>query len=125
MKASPFLAPLLLLLGCSAPGNKLASTVSQSATVEPYVRINNTRSNLLELQIAIRRFVPARHSGVSVWLTGVSHLGETNYFAAVQQFLDLRSLVLFEGVSESESSEKPPMGDSSRSSLQNSMATSL
>ena len=125
MKASLFATLLLLLLGCSAPGNKLASDVAQPAPVEPYVRISNTQSNLLELQIAIRRFVPPGRSGPSVWLTGVSHLGETNYFAAVQQFLDLRTLVLFEGVGESEGNGKPSMRDSSRSSLQNSMAASL
>jgi hypothetical protein len=69
--------------------------------------------------------VPPRRSSPSVWLTGVAHLGDTNYFAAIQQFLDLRTLVLFEGVSDSENDDTPAMRGSNRSSLQNSMASSL
>jgi hypothetical protein len=66
---------------------------------EPYVRVSDTDSNLIELQIAVREFVPARGHGPSIWLTGVSHIGDSNYYAALQQHLNARTLVLFEGIS--------------------------
>jgi len=65
---------------------------------EPYVRIENTDSNVVRLQIAFRKFLPAHHKGPAIWLAGVSHVGESNYYAMVQEQLDAQTLVLFEGV---------------------------
>ena len=53
---------------------------------------------MTQLQIAARKFVPARGSGPAVWLTGASHIGDSNYFNALQVHLDAQALVLFEGV---------------------------
>jgi hypothetical protein len=74
--------------------------LEESKAPAPYVRTSNGESNVLELQIAARRFVPARGKGPSVWLTGVSHIGTSNYFAELQRHLDAQTLVLFEGVGE-------------------------
>jgi hypothetical protein len=94
---SYFLAALcILLLGCSV-GKPVAQAAAKDP--EPYVRVSNTDSNLIQLQIAVREFVPARGHGPSIWLTGVSHIGDSNYYAALQQHLNARTLVLFEGVS--------------------------
>jgi hypothetical protein len=94
----PIIAVSILLAGCSShkPSVPLAAQ-----DPEPFVRIENTDSNLIQLQIAVREFVPFRGRGPTIWLTGVSHIGDSNYYAALQQHLDAQTLVLFEGISAS------------------------
>ena len=67
---------------------------------EPYTRRIETTNGTIALEVALRRFVPAgRGIGTSeVWLVGVTHLGTSNYYARLQQFLDRQDLVLFEGI---------------------------
>ncbi len=93
-----FFAMLLLLPGCRTADHPRAGDSAPEAPPEPYVRIENTDSNLVQLQIALRKFLPARHKGPAIWLAGVSHVGESNYYAMVQEQLDAQTLVLFEGV---------------------------
>src|SRR6266849_5250061 len=68
----------------------------------PYLRVVNSDARVTQLQIAVRKFVPARVSGPAVWLTGASHIGDSNYFNALQKHLDAQALVLFEGVGNPE-----------------------
>jgi hypothetical protein len=96
---------VLLALAFLTPGCRTAPRhePEATATFEPpaeYVRASKSESNVLELQIAARRFVPARGKGPTVWLTGVSHIGSSNYFAELQRHLNAQTLVLFEGVGE-------------------------
>jgi len=63
-----------------------------------YTRIGNPDSNTVQLQIALRKFVPAQNSGPAVWLAAVMHIGETNYYQALQHFLDKQTIVLYEGI---------------------------
>jgi len=123
-----------LLCGCGAP--RLSSrSVARYSPPEPYLRISSTQSNVLQLQIAVRRFVPAAKKGPSVCLVAVSHLGESDYYATLQRLLDAHSLVLFEGVSGPgpRSGLSPLAADSAAattrtaqtSSLQQSLAASL
>ena len=67
---------------------------------EPYTRRIETTNGTIALEVALRRFVPVgRGIGTSeVWLVGVTHLGTSNYYARLQQFLDRQDLVLFEGI---------------------------
>ena len=67
---------------------------------EPYTRRVETTNGMIALEVALRRFVPVgRGIGTSeVWLVGVTHLGTSNYYARLQQFLDRQDLVLFEGI---------------------------
>ncbi len=133
---------LSLVAGCSRPGGKQGRTPHElSPPVEPYVRVSTAESNIVQLQIAVRKFVPARGKGPAVWLTGVSHIGETNYYAALQRQLDAQSLVLYEGIGGPgpEGEETPRAEEDSRagtgtnsasakarrSSLQSSLAASL
>jgi hypothetical protein len=132
---------LLVLAGCStAPHGSTASQgrfapVELNPAPEPYVRVLNLNSNKVELQIAVRRFVPTDGGlrGPVVWLTGVSHIGETNYFEALQRHLDAQSLVLFEGVGEHGPGEEVTPAEraaqaqekGNESSLQSTMASSL
>lgn len=129
---------LALLSACSSPRPAPVADVKP----EPYVRIYQGDTNRLELQIAVRKFEPARHKGPAVWLTGVSHIGESNYFVQLQAHLDAQNLVLFEGISD-RSANRPPdqhgrqpasgggdqpeaaPAEARMSSLQSTMASSL
>src|SRR5258708_22422262 len=133
---------VLLLTGCSSPSRRAAvHDRAPPAAPLPYVRIINTDSNRIQLQIAAREFVPQRSGRPAVWLTGVSHIGDTNYYAALQAHLDAQSLVLYEGVgaAEAEAASQPAHGvdvtpgqgsdtvaeSDDRGSLQSAMAASL
>lgn len=125
---------LSLLCGCHS-----LRTVEDTSPPAPYVRLANTDSNLVQLQVALRRLTPDVHRrGPALWLMGVSHLGESNYYARLQKELDARTVVLFEGVGAKEdqegegapapaerSSHQPDMPGHSHSSLQSSMASAL
>jgi hypothetical protein len=97
---------LLLLPACSTPGSLKSKPDEQSRPSRPYVQVSEVDSNLVELKVAVRKFVPARGPGPAVWLSGVTHIGDSNYFAAMQAHLDAQSLVLYEGVSRVPS--RPP-----------------
>ena len=87
------------------------------------MRVARPDSNTVTLQIALRRFVPERGRGPVVWLSGASHVGESNYFAALQRHLDAQALVLFEGVGAK--SKKMRFNPDEESSIQHTMAASL
>ena len=95
----------LLLAGCCS---KAPKDDVRARPPEPYVRVTNTDSNLIQLQIAVRQFVPAHGHGPAIWLTGVSHIGDSNYYAALQRHLNTQTLVLFEGVSPRIRTEETP-----------------
>lgn len=67
--------------------------------VAPYIRINRSTNGTIELQTAIRKFSPLKGKGAEIWLVAVTHIGETNYYRIIQGYLNARSLVLYEGVS--------------------------
>lgn len=100
------------------------------------MRITCSDSNHVALQIAARQFLPPRRSEPVVWLTGVSHIGDARYYAALQAHLDARSLVLFEGVggadAEADARDQPSFstkansgGSNNAGSLQSAMAAAL
>lgn len=64
------------------------------------MRVQRPDAGTVQLQIAVRKFLPARGHGPAVWLAGASHIGETNYYASLQTHLDAQTLVLYEGVGE-------------------------
>ena len=129
------ISALALLSGCRTPQH----TAEDAAPPVPYVRILNTDSNLVQLQVALREFVPDRHHRQpALWLMGVSHIGQSNYYARLQKELDAKTLVLFEGVGDHPDSQTEPAepavqtngpaqgeADESRSSLQSAMAAAL
>jgi hypothetical protein len=90
-------AAALVWQGCASHS---ASKQQTKAAPEPFVRISNTVSNRLDFQIVLREFTPAHRKGPAVWLSGVSHVGESNYYAQIQHHLDSMTVVLFEGVGE-------------------------
>lgn len=63
-----------------------------------YLRVARPSTNSVQLEIALRRFVPTKGNGPEVWLSGVAHIGSPEYYKALQKHLDQRDLVLYEGV---------------------------
>lgn len=95
---------LLLLCGCAhSPGADPGRAAAPKP--EPYVRIASSDSNHIALQIAVREFLPAHRGQPAVWLTGVSHIGERGYYAALQAHLRDQTLVLFEGIGAAENED--------------------
>ena len=90
----------------SVTGAEIATTATNTAAAtnlslpepQPYIRIIHPDSNTLELQIAVRRFVPIAGPGPTYWLAGTSHIGESNYYRTLQKQLDAQTIVLYEGV---------------------------
>jgi hypothetical protein len=87
------------------------------------MRVIHPDSNTVALQIAARRFVPAKGRGPVVWLSGASHVGESNYFASLQRHLDAQALVLFEGVGAKD--KKARFNPDEEVSIQHTLAASL
>jgi len=81
-------------LAVDAPNGKAVLTNAPKT----YMRVHRPDSNTVHLQICARRFAPIEGTGPTLWLSGVSHLGETNYFRALQEHLEAQTLVLYEGV---------------------------
>ncbi len=97
----PSLRPLLwLLLPLFAGACATAPDPAASLPPGPYMRVARPDADTIALQIAVRRFTPARGAGPAVWLTAVSHLGDSNYYATLQRHLDAQAIVLFEGVKD-------------------------
>ncbi len=97
----------IALTGCASRPKGAASNAS--ATPAAYLRIAHPDENTIELQVASRRFAPARgrEKGPAVWLVGASHIGESTFFAALQKQLDAHTLVLYEGVGEHSRRARP------------------
>lgn len=89
-----------LFLNCGCASNPPNGVSLNSAPPQPYMRVVHGSSNVTELQIAAREFEPIHRKGPAVWLVGVSHIGETNYYQTLQKLLDDRTIVFFEGVGE-------------------------
>ena len=64
----------------------------------PYVRVVDDGTNLVQLQMAVRKFVPARSRGPAIWLVSASHIGDPAYYRELQARLSRPTLVLFEGI---------------------------
>jgi len=122
-----------LLAGCPL---RAQTPPAGGASTNSFMRVASPDTNTVQLEIAIRRLLPARTGAPIVSLVGVSHLGESNYYAAIQKRLDAQALVLFEGVGHPDAQDdaKPASGDAARpsrklevdeDSLQFNMAKSL
>lgn len=114
-------------VGRTALGQEAQASTNRPAPVS-YMRIVQPDSNTVRLEVGMKRFVPEGRPGPVVWLVGVTHIGESNYFAALQRHLDTQALVLFEGVREGPDAPRSgpdaaPKAD--EESLQLSLAESL
>jgi hypothetical protein len=134
----------LIFLGALALTLAGCSTRSPAANAQApwaYTRIANPDANTVQLQIALRKFIPARHRGPAIWLAAVMHVGEPDYYRALQRFLDTQTVVLYEGInpeahphhvhdaravtSPAPMPAAPPTGTNSGYSMQSTLARSL
>jgi hypothetical protein len=96
MRKSAFI--LLGALALALAGCHTRSLAADAPAPHPYTRIANPDTQTVQLQIALRKFVPSRHRGPAIWLAGVMHVGEPDYYRALQRFLDTQTVVLYEGI---------------------------
>ena len=111
-----------VLTGCATSKGTGVSSAT-NAPPQPYMRVARPDSNTVALQIALRSFAPPKGRGPVVWLSGASHVGDSNYFAALQRHLDAQALVLFEGVGAKD--KKMRFNPDEGASIQHTMAESL
>ena len=96
--------PVLLIVGALLLARAECPNVCRAADVpapQVYTRIATPDSNTVQLQIVLRKFVPAQDGGPAIWLAGVMHVGEPEYYHALQEFLDAQTVVLYEGINAS------------------------
>jgi hypothetical protein len=84
----------------------LFAATSLAAETAPFLRRTSQTNGTEQLETCIRHYRPAEGKGPDIYLAGVAHLGDTNYFAALQKHLDAQSLVMFEGVGAAEAASK-------------------
>jgi len=87
---------LLILSLLLLPGRLLVA--AEAAEPATYLRIDESRTNVVRLQTAMRRLVPVKGDGPAIWLGAVTHLGATNYYRAFEKLLSTNDVVLFEAV---------------------------
>jgi hypothetical protein len=120
--AGCLLGLVLCLVGCRTASEHQASR-TKPVSPAPYTRVSSPDTNTFSLQIALRQFVPRNGRGPIIWLSGVSHIGESNYYAGLQRHLDAQSVVLFEGVGAHD--RKLRFEPEDQSSIQHTLAQSL
>lgn len=113
-----------LISGCATSGFREERISAISTEPQPYMRVAKPDTNTISLQIALRRFVPAKGRGPEVWLSGVSHLGESNYFAQLQRHLETLPVVLYEGVG-GKAKKQMRFDPEEGASIQHTMASAL
>ena len=103
-------AALSLPLNTCADDNRPEPAVSKLATNrlagDSYLRIARVSSNVVQLQVALRKFVPDGKVGPTIWLAAASHIGEPEYYRRLQEQLNTQTLVLFEGVGAAEKQDR-------------------
>jgi len=98
-KQTKALAAAALCAALTAP-----CTLAQDAAPDgftstgPWTRTVVADNDIVRLDIATRFFVPVDGQGPTVILVGAVHIGDEDYYTALQHFLDGQDLVLFEGV---------------------------
>lgn len=77
------------------------------------MRVTRAAGGTASLDIVIREFHGPKKRDPIVYLVGVSHIGDAEYYQTVQNRLEATELVLFEGVRASEERAKPKPHDTS------------
>ncbi len=97
MRKPAFILPGALVMLAQMGGHTLAPA-ADTPPPQAYTRVANPDTNTVQLQIALRKFVPEPKAGPAIWLAGVMHVGEPEYYHALQHFLDAQTVVLYEGI---------------------------
>lgn len=100
----PFLAvTLLALTTASALAQQDTAPVPATRPAQPaatpFVRSHDFEdSGAISMQVAVRTFQPANGTGPTITLAPAVHIGDKPFYAALQELLDVKDIVLFEGV---------------------------
>jgi hypothetical protein len=127
----PWLPALgLALLAALVSGCATTATSSKAALEPPKscLRVSRSPDRTLALQVASRKLAGATRRAPVIWLISASHMGDTNYYAALQQQLEKCDLVLYEGIGGAPQRRKARLAEGEgegMSSLQTSLARSL
>ncbi len=101
----------------AAAGSSRAAPPASVEEVRPYLRALRETNGTLTLEVALRRLTPVRGAGPDLWLVAVTHIGTSNYYRAIQEFLDARTVVLFEAIRAGDGPPQPPEGYSLQADL--------
>jgi hypothetical protein len=121
--ASLFLLAALALLPSGCATRKTAR--QPAGPPQPYLRVQRAPDSTLSLQVAIREFTAPQKRWPKIFLVGVTHLGETNYYHTLQQRLDRCALVLYEGIGDVPRDAAALKEESRQSSLPARLARAL
>ena len=90
-----------------------------------FLRATETAEKLSAIQTASVEYRPVTGHGPAVWLVSVAHLGTPEYFAAIQQRLDAKSIVLFEGVGLEDQMQASPGAATHEEGIQKQLSNAL
>lgn len=82
---------------CAQPAQSQPQDLPGESPVA-YLRVIEVPGELIALEIAAQRFVPADGSGPEIGLVGVSHIGERELYEQIQSLLGEYDVVLYESV---------------------------
>jgi hypothetical protein len=101
------LAAPAVLAGLCLTGWSATAQPASVDDVRPYLRSLKNTNGVIALEVALRRLAPVRgRGGADLWLVAVTHIGTSNYYTALQDFLDEQTVVLFEAI---RSGDGPPV----------------
>ena len=87
----------------------LSQNVRADRAAEPlFLRSTETDAKLSAIQTSSVEYRPVEGDGAHVWLVAVAHLGTPEYYRAIQQRLDVQTVVLFEGVGYEKRMKREP-----------------
>lgn len=98
--------------------------LTQVATAPPIYTKSVTQANgLIDMQTAAQKFMaPGKPD---VWLVGVVHIGEKEYYANLLKHLDEQSVVLFEGVKPSAKAPAKPADNTPQTPIYKALSDAL
>lgn len=103
----------------------LVSTLLLSQIVAPpiYTKSITKPDGIVQMQTAAQRFTA--EGKPDVWLVGVVHIGEKQYYADLVKLLDAQNLVLFEGVKPSAKAPAPPADTRAQTPIYKALSDAL
>lgn len=115
-------AGALLMAGCAT---RQAAHSSPPAPPRPYLRVDRAPDSTLALQVAVREMTGPKKRMPAIYLVGVTHLGESNYYAAIQERLDRFQVVLYEGIGDAPRDPARKLDEQEAANLQVRLARAL
>jgi hypothetical protein len=113
------LLPALFLTACAIPRpvppppRDLPRVLVPAAASATYTRCYQTEPDTYLLQTGSRTFKPRSGRGPTIELLGAAHIGETSYYASLQQRMDRADAVLYELVTDERKPAKTPTAEES------------